>query len=76
MAKRKEVHTVPNGQGKWKNVQGGETISNHRKKETAVEAGKKEAKKQEAEHVIHKKDGTIQNSNSYGYDSNPPKDMP
>ena len=67
MAKRKEVHTVPTDVG-WANKAGNRTLSNHRKKETAQVAGRKHAIQRKAEHVIHKKDGTIGAKNSYGND--------
>lgn len=73
MPNKKPVHTVPTGTG-WANKQGGETLSNHRKKETAVAAGRTRAKADQTEHRIHKKDGTIAGSNSYGNDPNPPRD--
>jgi Uncharacterized protein conserved in bacteria (DUF2188) len=64
---RKEVHTVPTDKG-WANKAGNRTLSNHQKKETAQQAGRKQAIDRKAEHVIHKKDGTIGEKNSYGND--------
>ncbi len=64
---RKEVHTVPTDKG-WANKAGTRTLSNHQKKETARRAGRKQAIERKAEHVIHKKDGTIGEKNSYGND--------
>jgi len=72
---RKQVHTATNPKGSgWVNKVGGEVVSTHRRKDTAVERGREIAQDKKAEHVIHKVDGTIQNSNSYGNDPNPPKD--
>ena len=68
------MHTVPTDNG-WANKVGGKAVSNHRTKEKAVEVGRSTAKKNESEHVIHKKDGTIGEKNSYGNDPNPPKDQ-
>lgn len=74
MANRKAVHTVPRNGG-WENVVNGRSQgTTHRTKEVAVDRGRGIARQQEAEHVIHKKDGTIGSSNSYGGDPNPPKD--
>ena len=70
---KKPVHTVPTDSG-WANKQGGKTISNHRTKENAEDAGRRQAKRDETEHRIHNKNGQISNSNSYGKDPNPPKD--
>jgi len=44
------------------------------KKENAVNYAKDIAKNQKSELTILKKDGKIQNKNSYGNDPNPPKD--
>ncbi len=73
-AKNPGVHTVPKPGGGWLNKVGGEVVSEHRKKEPAVERGAEQAKQRETEHVIHKKDGKIGEKNSYGNDPNPPKD--
>lgn len=64
---RNDVHTVPTDKG-WANTAGNRTHSNHQKKATAREAGRKQAIDRKAEHVIHSKDGTIAQKNSYGTD--------
>lgn len=73
---RKTQHVVPNTEGGWSVKKGGSTraTKNFGDKDSAVKFGKEVAKHQKAELVIHKKDGTIQNPNSYGKDPNPPKD--
>lgn len=72
---RKSVHTVPNPAGKgWVNKLGGEEVSHHRLKETAVNQGRKIAIENQTEHAIHNRDGRIGRKNSYGGDDNPPKD--
>lgn len=74
MAKKSPIHTVPNASGSgWVNKQGGEVISRHIRKDTAEAAGRKAAKEQKAEHVIHKRDGTIGEKNSHGGDPFPPR---
>lgn len=73
MGKKENVHTVPNKDGKgWVNKVNGEVTSRHRKKRTATEEGRKEAKQNESDHRIHRKDGTIGEANSYGNDPHPP----
>ena len=68
------VHTVPDKDGLgWANKQDGEVLSRHHTKDAAEEAGRQEAKRDEVEHFIHKKDGTIGERNSYGNDPFPPK---
>jgi hypothetical protein len=65
---RNEVHTVKTDTGWANKLPGGKVLSNHRKKETAEKAGRRQAKARKAEHVIHKADGTIGEKNSYGRD--------
>lgn len=72
---RKEVHTVPASDGGWDNVSHGRLLSHHKTKEAAQVKGRGLAIKEEAEHIIHNKDGQISQSNSYGNDPNPPKDQ-
>lgn len=74
MANRKPpVHTVPSGNG-WANKQGGTEVSNHRTKAPAATEGRRQAKRDQTEHVIHKTNGQIGEKNSYGNDPCPPKD--
>ena len=73
--KRNDVHTVPNPDGSgWVNKVGGDVASHHRRKDTATDAGRDIARENHSEHVIHKKDGTIGEKNSYGNDPCPPRD--
>ncbi len=75
MARKPEVHTVPNPHGKgWVNKLGGTEVSRHQKKETAVDRGRDIARENPTEHAIHNLDGTIGRKNSYGGDPDPPKD--
>ena len=70
------LHIVPN-QGEWqlKGENALKAIKTFTTKEEAVQYGKGTATNQKAELVIHKRNGQIQNSNSYGNDPYPPKDM-
>lgn len=68
MAKRNEVHTVPTDTGWANKLPGGKKLSGHERKDTAQAAGRKQAIQRKAEHVVHKKDGTIGEKNSYGND--------
>ena len=64
-----------NSDGKgWVNKVGGEVTSRHRTQDTAAEAGRRQAQRNESEHVIHGRDGRIREKNSYGNDPNPPRD--
>ncbi len=75
MAKKRNVfRVVPNSKGGWKLTLSGKTISNHRKKETAKQKGRKLAKRDKpSQLVLHKKDGTIQTEYTYGRDPYPPE---
>lgn len=75
MARRGNVHTVPNPNGAgWVNKVDGEAVSRHQRKDTAVERGREIARENHSEHSIHRLDGTIGEKNSYGNDPMPPRD--
>lgn len=75
MPRKPQVHTVPNPKGPgWVNEMGGNPVSRHQRKDTAVERGREIAIENRTEHAIHNLDGTIARKNSYGGDPNPPKD--
>ena len=64
------VHTV-NRDGRWVNeIEGdeGSTSDGYETKAAAVAAGREEAMRRTTEHVIHAKDGLIDERNSYGGD--------
>jgi len=73
--KRVAVHVTPRPRGEWAvKVQGNSRASNvYSKKKTAVNKGRKKAKKigkrrGKSELKIHRKDGSIRESRSYGSD--------
>ena len=73
MSSKPPVHTVPMG-NKWTNQRACSTRAGklYDKKAEAQAAGRKTAMRDKVEHLIHKKDGTIGERNSYGNDPNPP----
>ncbi len=73
MSKTPEVHTVPHDDG-WANRRAGaDRVSKiFDTKAEAQDAGRDTAKRENTEHIIHKKDGTIGERNSYGNDPYPP----
>lgn len=73
---RKTEHVVHNPDGGWDvKPGGGQRASNHYdKKSDAFEKAREIAKNNERELIIHKKDGKIQKTRSYGNDPCPPKD--
>jgi len=52
----------------------GRAGSVHDTQAEAIERGREQAKRHEAELVIHGKDGRIRDSDRYGNDPHPPKD--
>lgn len=74
---KKSNHVVPSSKrGGWAVKKSGSAKSSKSfdTKAKAIEYGKTLSKKEKTELFIHKKDGTIQNRNSYGKDPFPPKD--
>lgn len=74
IADKKNIHTVPTDDGWANRREGGKRASStHATKAEAQAAGRAAAKKDGVEHLIHKKDGTIGDRNSYGKDPHPPE---
>ena len=73
---RKERHVVPSENGGWDSKrENAQRASKHfNTKEEAMDWSRQKAKEEKSELIPHKKDGTIQDPDSYGNDSNPPKD--
>jgi len=75
MSKKRDIHVVPHVQGwatKKEGSQRAGSVSDSQK--AAIERAREQAKREHVEVVIHRKDGTIRDSDSYGNDPNPPKD--
>jgi len=75
MARRKTTHVVPNKGGGWDVKIGGQkgAASHHRKKETAIGRPRRVSRRRKSELFIHGKDGKIQQKDSHGGDTYPPK---
>lgn len=74
---KKQIHVVPNSdRGGWDAKRpNAERASKHfEKKQEAINWSRELAKKEGLEMIPHRKDGQIQNPNSYGNDPCPPKD--
>lgn len=67
---------VPNPEGGWDSKKGGaERASKHFDTKNEAESYSRElSRREQSELVIHRKDGTIERSDSHGNDPNPPKD--
>jgi hypothetical protein len=64
-----DVHTLPH-KGGWANkIEGSRRVANTAVKKTESQAkGREMAINRKVEHLIHNKDGTIGQRNSYGHD--------
>lgn len=68
------VHTVPHGDGWANRGEGSDRVSKtFDSKVEAQAAGRRTAQNDKTEHLVHKKDGTIGERNSYGNDPYPPR---
>lgn len=72
---KKDVHVVPHKDG-WATKKEGAsragTVTDTQKE--AIQRAQQQAKRENVEVVIHRKDGKIRDSDSYGNDPTPPKD--
>lgn len=72
---KKDYHVVPHSGGWAVKREGAERASSlHRTQADAIESGKQLAQTKKTELVIHRPNGQIRDSDSYGNDPNPPKD--
>ena len=72
---KKDIHVEPHADGwatKKEGAQRAGVVVDTQKE--AIERARDQAKREHVEVVIHRKDGTIRDSDSYGRDPNPPKD--
>ena len=72
---KKDIHVVPRSDG-WatkKEGAGRAGVVVDTQKE-AIDRARQQAIRERVEVVIHKRDGTIRDSDSYGNDPHPPKD--
>jgi predicted site-specific integrase-resolvase len=74
--KPSNVHVVPTANGKWTVKKSGAERASKRfdKQSDAVEWARIKSKTERSELVIHKRDGTIREKDSYGRDPSPPRD--
>lgn len=76
MSKKKDIHVVPHGDN-WATKKDGAqrvgVVTDTQR--AAIEKAREQATREKVEVVIHRKDGTIRDSDSYGNDPCPPKDL-
>ena len=73
---RKTHHVVPNPEGGWNVKKGGaeRASKTFADKDGAINYARKISRSARTELIIHKKDGTIQRTDSHGGDPIPPRD--
>jgi hypothetical protein len=72
MARKDEVHVLPCDEGWSVELEGSSrTFSKHRTQAAAVKAGRDIARKNEAELLIHRRDGKIRDRRAYGAVTSP-----
>jgi hypothetical protein len=75
MGRSNDVHVSRNsGRSTWKVTQCGQRLSNHHTQANAIEAGRREARRDDVDLVTHGRDGKIRSKDSYGNDPLPPRD--
>lgn len=72
---KKDIHVVPHGDGWATRKEGAKRVGHTANtQQQAYDLAREQAKREHVEVVIHRPDGTIRNSNSFGNDTNPPRD--
>ncbi len=75
MSTKKDIHVVPHQDGWATKKEGtGRAGGVYDTKNEALDQGRQQAQREKVELVIHRKDGTIQDSDSFGNDPFPPRD--
>jgi uncharacterized protein YdaT len=72
---KKDIHVVPHKDGWATKKEGADragAVTDTQKE--AIERAREQARRDKVEVVIHRKDGRIRDSDSYGNDPNPPRD--
>lgn len=75
MSKKRDIHVVPHGDGWATRKENASRVGV--KTDTqgeAIERAREQARREHVEVVIHRPDGKIRDSDSYGPDSCPPRD--
>jgi len=72
---KKNQHVVPHKDGWAVRKDGSKKVTRKtRTQQESIEIGRQIAQNQGTELVIHRRDGTIRDKDSYGHDPHPPKD--
>lgn len=75
MTKKRDIHVLPHNDGWATKKEGAQRVgSTADTQRQAIERAREQAKREKVEVVIHRADGSIRDSDSYGNDPNPAKD--
>ena len=76
MSRKRDIHVVPHKDGGWATKKEGAGRAGRRTltQKESIDVARTQAKREGAEVVIHRKDGRIRDSDSYGRDPFPPRD--
>lgn len=76
MSKKRDIHVVPHRDGGWatRKEGAGRVGSRHGTQSDAISRARDQAIRERSEVVIHRPDGRIRDSDSYGNDPVPPRD--
>jgi uncharacterized protein YdaT len=76
MTRKKDIHVVPHKDGGWatRKEGAGRVGSRHGTQREAIDRARDQALRERTEVVIHRQNGKIRDSDSYGNDPNPPRD--
>ena len=76
MSKKRDIHVVPHKGGGWATKKEGAGRAGRRTltQKESIDIARSQAKREGTEVVIHRKDGRIRDSDSYGRDPFPPRD--
>lgn len=72
---KKDIHVLPHNGGWATRKEGAQRVGHTADtQKEALEQARQQAKREKVEVVVHRPDGRIRDSNSFGNDPNPPKD--
>jgi uncharacterized protein YdaT len=75
MSKKRDIHVVPHNDRWATRKEGAERVGTTADTQRqAIERARGQARREKVEVVIHRRDGTIRDSDSFGGDPNPPRD--
>ena len=75
MTKKRDIHVIPHGDAWATRKEGAQRVgSTTNTQREAIDKAREQARREKVEVVIHRPDGSIRDSDSYGHDPVPPRD--